>query len=185
MAVAAALMGGCLPAGSGAGRLLLLVGGACTEGSGKVVDKDLSEPIRCVRCWRCATPTPRPRFASLRAHPRRAAVLACPHAALFSSHPHPQQRSNSSHKDLAKDAAPYYRKAKKFYDGIAAQLVAQGHSMDLFACSLDQVGAAPAGRCRRAGASRSAALGSRMARLYAAGLCSMGPMCAWQHVCCA
>lgn len=45
-----------------------------------------------------------------------------------------------SHKDLAKDAAPYYRKAKKFYDAIAAQLVAQGHSMDLFACSLDQVG---------------------------------------------
>ena len=44
-----------------------------------------------------------------------------------------------SHKDLAKDAAPYYRKAKKFYDAIAVQLVSQGHSMDLFACSLDQV----------------------------------------------
>ncbi|KAL4422806.1 hypothetical protein ABPG75_009003 [Micractinium tetrahymenae] len=91
VAVAAALMGGCLPAGSGAGRLMLLVGGPCTEGAGKVVDKELTEPIR-------------------------------------------------SHKDLAKDAAPYYRKAKKFYDAIAAQLVAQGHSMDLFACSLDQVG---------------------------------------------
>lgn len=89
--VAAAMMGGCLPAGSGAARLILLVGGACTEGGGKVVDKELTEPIR-------------------------------------------------SHKDLAKDAAPYYRKAKKFYDAIAAQLVAQGHSMDLFACSLDQVG---------------------------------------------
>lgn len=89
--VAAALMGGCLPAGGGAGRLMLLVGGPCTEGSGKVVDKELTEPIR-------------------------------------------------SHKDLVKDAAPYYRKAKKFYDAIAAQLVAQGHSMDLFACSLDQVG---------------------------------------------
>ncbi|EFN51277.1 hypothetical protein CHLNCDRAFT_141205 [Chlorella variabilis] len=46
VAVAAALMGGCLPAGSGAGRLMLLVGGPCTEGSGKVVDKELTEPIR-------------------------------------------------------------------------------------------------------------------------------------------
>ena len=41
------MRGGCLPAGSGAGRLILLVGGACTEGGGKVVDKELSEPIRC------------------------------------------------------------------------------------------------------------------------------------------
>ncbi len=44
--VAAAMMGGCLPAGSGAARLILLVGGACTEGGGKVVDKELSEPLR-------------------------------------------------------------------------------------------------------------------------------------------
>lgn len=46
VAVAAALMSGCLPAGSGAGRLMLLVGGPCTEGGGKVVDKELTEPIR-------------------------------------------------------------------------------------------------------------------------------------------
>ena len=46
MQVAAAMMGGCLPAGSGAARLILLVGGACTEGGGKVVDKELTEPIR-------------------------------------------------------------------------------------------------------------------------------------------
>ncbi len=36
-----------------------------------------------------------------------------------------------SHKDLAKDAAPYYRKARKFYDGIAHQLTTQGHSLDV------------------------------------------------------
>lgn len=41
--------------------------------------------------------------------------------------------------DVAKDAAPYMRKAKKFYDGIATELVAHGHAFDLFACSLDQV----------------------------------------------
>lgn len=44
-----------------------------------------------------------------------------------------------SHKDLDKDAAPYYKKAVKFYDSIAKQLVAQGHVLDLFASALDQV----------------------------------------------
>nr|AAM10394.1 AT4g14160/dl3120w [Arabidopsis thaliana] len=47
-----------------------------------------------------------------------------------------------SHKDLDKDAAPYYKKAVKFYDSIAKQLVAQGHVLDLFASALDQVGVA-------------------------------------------
>lgn len=93
IAVTTALMGGCLPAGSGSARQLLLVGGPCTEGGGKVVDKELTEPIR-------------------------------------------------SHKDLNKDAAPHYRKARKFYDSVAQQLVAQGHSLDVYACSLDQVGLA-------------------------------------------
>ncbi|KFK39665.1 hypothetical protein AALP_AA3G273400 [Arabis alpina] len=47
-----------------------------------------------------------------------------------------------SHKDLEKDAVPYYKKAVKFYDSIAKQLVAQGHVLDLFASALDQVGVA-------------------------------------------
>ncbi|DBA68065.1 TPA: hypothetical protein ACH3X2_014085 [Trebouxia sp. C0005] len=47
-----------------------------------------------------------------------------------------------SHKDLMKEAAPHYKKARKFYDGLAAQLVQQGHALDVFACSLDQVGLA-------------------------------------------
>lgn len=45
-----------------------------------------------------------------------------------------------SHKDLVKDAVPHHRKAKKFYDAIAAEMVAHGHAFDIFACSLDQVG---------------------------------------------
>jgi protein transport protein SEC23 len=45
-----------------------------------------------------------------------------------------------SHKDLIKETATHFTKAKKFYDGLAAQLVKQGHSLDVFACSLDQVG---------------------------------------------
>jgi protein transport protein SEC23 len=91
--VATALMGGSLPSGGGAARMLLMLGGPCTEGEGKVVDKDLTEPIR-------------------------------------------------SHKDLAKDSAPHYRRAKAYYDGIATQLVLQGHTLDLYACALDQVGLA-------------------------------------------
>ncbi|XP_050372685.1 protein transport protein SEC23-like [Argentina anserina] len=47
-----------------------------------------------------------------------------------------------SHKDLDKDAAPYFKKAIKFYDSLAKQLVSQGHVLDLFASALDQVGVA-------------------------------------------
>lgn len=42
--------------------------------------------------------------------------------------------------DLAKDSAPHFRKAKKFYDGVAGELVAHGHALDMFVCALDQVG---------------------------------------------
>ena len=38
-----------------------------------------------------------------------------------------------------KDAAPHFKKARKFFEGLATQLVAQGHALDVFACSLDQV----------------------------------------------
>ncbi|KAH9299355.1 hypothetical protein KI387_031037, partial [Taxus chinensis] len=41
-----------------------------------------------------------------------------------------------------KDAAPHYHKAVKFYEGLAKQLVNQGHVLDLFASALDQVGVA-------------------------------------------
>ncbi|XP_061338677.1 protein transport protein SEC23 E-like isoform X2 [Gastrolobium bilobum] len=47
-----------------------------------------------------------------------------------------------SHKDLDKDAAPYFKKAVKFYDSLAKQLVSQGHVLDVFASALDQVGVA-------------------------------------------
>ncbi|XP_074276672.1 protein transport protein SEC23 E-like [Silene latifolia] len=47
-----------------------------------------------------------------------------------------------SHKDLDKDAAPYFHKAVKYYDSLGKQLVSQGHVLDLFASALDQVGVA-------------------------------------------
>jgi protein transport protein SEC23 len=62
--VASALLGSALPVGNCQARILALIGGACTEGQGKVVGAELSEEIR-------------------------------------------------SHKDLAKDAAPHYRKASR------------------------------------------------------------------------
>ncbi len=55
--VAASMMGAALPAGTCAARLMLFVGGPSTEGAGKVVDKELSEPIRSheVRAGRACT----------------------------------------------------------------------------------------------------------------------------------
>ena len=47
-----------------------------------------------------------------------------------------------SHKDIAKDAAPFMRKAMKHYETIATQLCTNGHCLDVFACSLDQTGLA-------------------------------------------
>uniref|UniRef100_A0A7S3E547 Protein transport protein SEC23 n=1 Tax=Chloropicon laureae TaxID=464258 RepID=A0A7S3E547_9CHLO len=47
-----------------------------------------------------------------------------------------------SHKDLVKDQAPYFQKATQFYESLAHQLVLQGHTLDVFACALDQVGLA-------------------------------------------
>ncbi|KAI3822994.1 hypothetical protein L1987_10597 [Smallanthus sonchifolius] len=47
-----------------------------------------------------------------------------------------------SHKDLDKDAAPYFRKAVQFYEELSQQMVSQGHVLDLFASALDQVGVA-------------------------------------------
>ncbi|KAK9905677.1 hypothetical protein WJX75_004485 [Coccomyxa subellipsoidea] len=91
--VAASLMGAALQPGACAARLMLFVGGPSTDGAGKVVEKELSEPIR-------------------------------------------------SHEDLAKDRAPHYKKARRFFDGVASQLVQQQHSLDVFACALDQVGLA-------------------------------------------
>lgn len=59
---------------------------------------------------------------------------------------HPQSPPTPrSHKDLAKDGAPYFRKAKKFYDGLAQELVQHGHIMDIFVCALDQVRASQPG----------------------------------------
>ncbi|KAK9868182.1 hypothetical protein WJX84_004175 [Apatococcus fuscideae] len=91
--VAAGLMAACLPLNSCAARLQLFVGGPSTVGAGKVVERQLLEPIR-------------------------------------------------SHKDLAKDAAPLFKKALRFYEGLSADLVKQSHSLDVFACALDQVGLA-------------------------------------------
>jgi len=52
------------------------------------------------------------------------------------------EQAMRSHKDIVKDAAPFMRKAVKFYEGVCTQLCTNGHALDVFACSLDQVGLA-------------------------------------------
>ena len=41
--------------------------------------------------------------------------------------------------DLAKEAVPHFKPARRFYDGLASQLATQEHALDVFASSLDQV----------------------------------------------
>ena len=57
------------------------------------------------------------------------------------------ENATRSHKDIAQDKAPLFTKAKKKYDAIATQLCANGHSLDVFACALDQVGLAEMKGC--------------------------------------
>eukprot|EP01083_Nonionella_stella_P067978 180161_1 len=47
-----------------------------------------------------------------------------------------------SHRDLFKGNAPLFDDAKKYYVDLAERCVASGHTVDIFACSLDQVGLA-------------------------------------------
>jgi protein transport protein SEC23 len=45
-----------------------------------------------------------------------------------------------SHTDITKDKTPHMKKAIEFYEGLAARAVTANHVIDIFACSLDQVG---------------------------------------------
>jgi len=47
-----------------------------------------------------------------------------------------------SHHDLHKGNAPLFKKAVKYYETLAQRAASNGHVIDLFACSLDQVGIA-------------------------------------------
>lgn len=42
-------------------------------------------------------------------------------------------------KDLEKDNTPHFRAAHRFYTNLAEQIVNQGHTFDMFVCSLEQV----------------------------------------------
>lgn len=46
-----------------------------------------------------------------------------------------------SHSDIDKDNAPFHKAALKAFDDIASRAVNAGHTIDVWACSLDQVGA--------------------------------------------
>ena len=165
--VATGLAAGCLPQGSCAARIMLLVGGPATAGPGKVVDMELSEPIRWIflfddflatvvccaggHCSQaaCGSVVPNRSTCQLSAIVFLSAALEVMHLLFCQScvcsqflllHKIAPVLPRRSHKDLAKESAQHYKKARKFYDGLAAQLVQQGHALDVFACALDQVG---------------------------------------------
>ncbi|KAF9666028.1 hypothetical protein SADUNF_Sadunf16G0186300 [Salix dunnii] len=142
LSVAAGLLGACLP-GTGA-RIVALVGGPCTEGPGtglklkplmdSILDQHLVVAILTILHIDFVT------------HGR---TIHVPCDILKYIDQMPFQIISKdlsdpvrSHKDLDKDAAPYFKKAVKFYDSLAKQLVSQGHVLDLFASALDQVGVA-------------------------------------------
>lgn len=45
-----------------------------------------------------------------------------------------------SHMDLQRNQAPHNKQAIKYYQGLAERAVAMSHTVDIFACSLDQIG---------------------------------------------
>jgi protein transport protein SEC23 len=47
-----------------------------------------------------------------------------------------------SHKDLEKDAAPFWRPAVQFYEELSRSLVKNALTLDVFACALEQSGLA-------------------------------------------
>ena len=47
-----------------------------------------------------------------------------------------------SHQDLEKNASKHYKEACKYYNAIGIRLATNSHTLDVFACSLDQVGLA-------------------------------------------
>ena len=51
-----------------------------------------------------------------------------------------KSESIRSHADLQKNAAPHHKAAVAFYTGLAERAAAATHLVDIFACSLDQVG---------------------------------------------
>ena len=126
--VAAGLTDAALPKGNCAVRIMLFVGGPTSEGGGQVVDKELSEPIRSHK----VRSLPLPKCTFLRPFVRPSVHHSLP------STQSPSDVRLACAQDLVKETASFYKKARKFYDALAGQLVRQGHALDIFACSLDQ-----------------------------------------------
>eukprot|EP00794_Sanderia_malayensis_P019977 gene19977-21935_t len=90
MSIAVSLLENSFP-NTGA-RIMLFVGGPCTQGPGMIIDHELKNVMR-------------------------------------------------SHHDIEKDNTPFMKKATRHYEALAARVSENGHTVDLFACNLDQTGA--------------------------------------------
>ena len=53
---------------------------------------------------------------------------------------HEQKEVIRSHMDLEKDNCRYYKKACKHYEALANRAAENGHTVDIYACALDQTG---------------------------------------------
>jgi protein transport protein SEC23 len=53
-----------------------------------------------------------------------------------------RKESIRSHHDIVKNRAIHYKKACKYYERLATELVASEHTVDIYACALDQMGLA-------------------------------------------
>ena len=60
----------------------------------------------------------------------------------------PKTEDIRSHTDLQKGTAPHFKSAVKHYTSLAERAVANSHVIDVFACSLDQVGGGIGGEGR-------------------------------------
>ncbi|CAM9404050.1 unnamed protein product [Discosporangium mesarthrocarpum] len=52
----------------------------------------------------------------------------------------PKKETIRSHTDLQKNNAPFFKTSTKFYESVADRALNNSHVVDLFACSLDQIG---------------------------------------------
>lgn len=121
--VAAGLVDAVIDAGSTPARIMLFVGGPCTEGV-------FAEPAECF-----VIPSSLPEDFKI-----SVADGCCPgRAAMVNKELTKEIRA---HKDLEKDAAPLWRPSVQFFVELTETLVKSNVCLDVFACALEQSGLA-------------------------------------------
>ncbi|VDM39854.1 unnamed protein product [Toxocara canis] len=122
LAVAVTLLEVCFP--STGARIMTFIGGACTHGPGMVVGEELKNPIRS---WHTIKEDNAP---YIKKHKYKEICFE-------------QKEENQQLEILNLDGERRFVKglpATKFYDGLGARAVKNGHVIDIYSCALDQTG---------------------------------------------